>query len=188
MHTTNYTTQNGQKNPSQRATPSLSIVHNYISAFTTNKPNTPYTVIYSLGVVAVFLQVIVWQFTVFHVAHCFPLSAQCEHPLWGGGVDQKWTFVDKREGGQKVLTNLWTAVMDSPKALELGNNSSSLSIQWCATLRCDTIANVVITKSCQRLCHMAVVRLLANYKFSRSVQLLHVLEIPLHLYNYMTSI
>jgi len=33
------------------ATPFLSIVHYYISAFTTTKPDpTPYTVIYSLGV------------------------------------------------------------------------------------------------------------------------------------------
>jgi len=45
----------GKKNASQRATPSLSIVHNYVSAFTTNKPDsTPGTVIHSLGVVAVF--------------------------------------------------------------------------------------------------------------------------------------
>jgi len=45
----------GKKNASRRATPSLSIVHNYVSAFTTNKPDpTPCTVIYSLGVVAVF--------------------------------------------------------------------------------------------------------------------------------------
>jgi len=52
MHTTNYTTQ---KNASGRATPSLSIVHNYASAFTTNKPDpTPCTVIYSISVVAVF--------------------------------------------------------------------------------------------------------------------------------------
>jgi len=43
------------KNASQRATPSLSVVHNYFSAFTTNKPDpTPCTVINSLGVVAVF--------------------------------------------------------------------------------------------------------------------------------------
>jgi len=43
------------KNASGRATTSLSIVHNYVSAFTTNKPDpTPCTVIYSLGVVAVF--------------------------------------------------------------------------------------------------------------------------------------
>jgi len=35
----------------------LSVVHNYVSAFTTNKPDpTPGTVIYSLGVVAVFQQ------------------------------------------------------------------------------------------------------------------------------------
>jgi len=56
MHTTNYTTQ-GKKNASRRATPSLSIAHNYVSAFTTDKPvPTPCrpTVIYSLGVVAVF--------------------------------------------------------------------------------------------------------------------------------------
>jgi len=53
MHTTNYTIQ--KKNASRRATPSLSIIHNYVSAFTTNKPDsTPCTVIYSLGVVAVF--------------------------------------------------------------------------------------------------------------------------------------
>jgi len=73
MHTTNYTTQNGWKNASRRATPSLSIVHNYVSAFTTNKPDpTPCTVIYSLDVVAVFrhAQDIVWQFTVLHVANC----------------------------------------------------------------------------------------------------------------------
>jgi len=45
----------GKKNASRRATPCLSIVHNYVSAFTTNKPDpTPSTVIYSLGVVAVF--------------------------------------------------------------------------------------------------------------------------------------
>jgi len=44
-----------RKNASGRATPSLSIVHNYVSAFTTNNPDpTPCTVIYSLGVVAVF--------------------------------------------------------------------------------------------------------------------------------------
>jgi len=43
------------KNASRRPTPSLSIVHNYVSAFTTNKPDpTPCTVIYSLGVVEVF--------------------------------------------------------------------------------------------------------------------------------------
>jgi len=42
------------KNASGSATPSLSIVHNYVSAFTANKPDpTPCTVIYSLGVVAV---------------------------------------------------------------------------------------------------------------------------------------
>jgi len=36
----------GKKNASGRATPSLSIVHNYVSAFTTNKPDpTPCTVI-----------------------------------------------------------------------------------------------------------------------------------------------
>jgi len=41
------------KKASWRATPFLSIVHNYVSAFTTNKPDpTPCTVIYSLGVVA----------------------------------------------------------------------------------------------------------------------------------------
>jgi len=45
----------GKKNASRRATPSLSIVHNYVSAFTTNKPDpTLCTVTYSLGVVAVF--------------------------------------------------------------------------------------------------------------------------------------
>jgi len=45
----------GTKKARGRATPSLSIVHNYVSAFTTNKPDpTPCTVIYSLGVVAVF--------------------------------------------------------------------------------------------------------------------------------------
>jgi len=39
----------------QACNTSLSIVHNYVSAFTTNKPDpTPCTVIYSLGVVAVF--------------------------------------------------------------------------------------------------------------------------------------
>jgi len=73
MHTANNTTQNGQKNASRRATPSLSIGHNYVSAFTTDKPNpTPCTVIYSLGVVAVIrhAQDIVWQFTVLHVANC----------------------------------------------------------------------------------------------------------------------
>jgi len=44
-----------QKNANRRATPSLSIVHNYVSAFITDKPDTtPCTVIYSLGVVAVF--------------------------------------------------------------------------------------------------------------------------------------
>jgi len=38
----------GKKNASRRATPSLSIVHNYVSAFTINKPDpTPCTVIYS---------------------------------------------------------------------------------------------------------------------------------------------
>jgi len=43
------------KNANGRATPSLSIVHNYVCAFTTKKPDpTPCTVIYSLGVVAVF--------------------------------------------------------------------------------------------------------------------------------------
>jgi len=43
------------KNASRRATPSLSNVHNYVSAFTTNKPDpTPCTVVYSLSVVAVF--------------------------------------------------------------------------------------------------------------------------------------
>jgi len=42
------------KNASRRATPSLSIVHNYVSAFTTNKPNpTPCTVNYT-NVVAAF--------------------------------------------------------------------------------------------------------------------------------------
>jgi len=45
----------GKKNASGRATPSLSIVHNYVSAFTTNKPDPkPCPVIYSLSVVAVF--------------------------------------------------------------------------------------------------------------------------------------
>jgi len=45
----------GKTNASWRAKPSLSIVHNYVSAFTNNKPDpTPCTVIYSLGVVAVF--------------------------------------------------------------------------------------------------------------------------------------
>jgi len=61
------------KNASGRARPSLSIVHNYVSAFTTNEPDpTPRTVIYSLGVVAVFrhAQDIVWQFPVLHVANC----------------------------------------------------------------------------------------------------------------------
>jgi len=29
----------GKKNASRRATPSLSTVHNYVSAFTTNKPD-----------------------------------------------------------------------------------------------------------------------------------------------------
>jgi len=61
------------QNASRRATPSLSIVHNYVSAFTTNKLDpTPRTVIYSLGVVAVFghAQDIVWQFKVLHVANC----------------------------------------------------------------------------------------------------------------------
>jgi len=60
------------KKPKRRATPSLSIVHNYASAFTTNQPDpTPCTVIYALGVVAVFrhAQDIVWQFTVLHVAN-----------------------------------------------------------------------------------------------------------------------
>jgi len=44
----------------------LSIVHNYVSVFTTNKPDP------TLGVVAVFrhAQDIVWQFTVLHVANC----------------------------------------------------------------------------------------------------------------------
>jgi len=43
------------QNARPRATPSLSIVHNYVSAFTTNKPDvTLCTVIYSLSVVAVF--------------------------------------------------------------------------------------------------------------------------------------
>jgi len=43
-----------EKIASRRATPSVSIVHNYINAFT-NKPDpTPCTVIYSLGEVAVF--------------------------------------------------------------------------------------------------------------------------------------
>jgi len=43
------------KNASRRTTPSLSIVHNYVSTFTTNKPDpTPCTVIYSLGAVAIF--------------------------------------------------------------------------------------------------------------------------------------
>jgi len=61
------------KNASGRATPSLSTVHNYVSAFTTNKLDpTPCTVIYSLGVVAVFrhAQDIVWQVKVLHVANC----------------------------------------------------------------------------------------------------------------------
>jgi len=54
MHTTNYTTQL-LHNASRRATPSLSIVHIYVSAFTAIKQDpTPCTVIYSLGVVAVF--------------------------------------------------------------------------------------------------------------------------------------
>jgi len=45
----------GKKNASQHVIPSLSIVHYYVSAFTTNKPDpTPCMVIYSLGVVAVF--------------------------------------------------------------------------------------------------------------------------------------
>jgi len=45
----------GKKNASRRATPSLSIVYNYVSAFITNKPDpTLCTVIHSLGVVAVF--------------------------------------------------------------------------------------------------------------------------------------
>jgi len=45
----------GKKNASERATPSLLIVHNYVSAFITNKPDpTHCTVMYSLGVVAVF--------------------------------------------------------------------------------------------------------------------------------------
>jgi len=45
----------GKKNASGHATPSLSIVHNYISAFTTNKLDpTLCTVINSIGVVAVF--------------------------------------------------------------------------------------------------------------------------------------
>jgi len=73
MHTTNYTTKNGLKKASRRATPSLSIVHNYVSAFTNNKPDpTPCMVIYSLGAVAVFrhAQDFVWQFTVLHVANC----------------------------------------------------------------------------------------------------------------------
>jgi len=43
------------KKRKRACTPSLSIVHNYVSAFTTNKPDsTPCTVIYALGVVAVF--------------------------------------------------------------------------------------------------------------------------------------
>jgi len=61
------------KKRSRRSTPSLTIVHNYVSAFTTNKPDpTPCKVIYSLGVVAVFRydQDIVGQFTVLHVANC----------------------------------------------------------------------------------------------------------------------
>jgi len=59
------------KNASGRATPSLSIVHNYVSAFNTKKPDpTPCTV--KLGVVAVFrhAQDIVWQFPVLHVTNC----------------------------------------------------------------------------------------------------------------------
>jgi len=43
------------KNARRRATPSLSIVHIYVSAFTTNKPDPiTCTVIYSIDVVAVF--------------------------------------------------------------------------------------------------------------------------------------
>jgi len=59
------------KNASGRATPSLSIVYNYVSAFTTNKPEpTPITVIYSLGVVAVFCHAQDIVLTVLHVANC----------------------------------------------------------------------------------------------------------------------
>jgi len=52
MNTTNYTIK--KRKPACN-TFSINIVHNYVSAFTTNKPDpTHCTVIYSLGVVAVF--------------------------------------------------------------------------------------------------------------------------------------
>jgi len=55
----------GKKKASERATPSLSIVYNYVSAFNTNKPDPTYcTVIYLLGVVVFrHAQDIVWKFT-----------------------------------------------------------------------------------------------------------------------------
>jgi len=56
------------KNASGRATPSLSIVHNYVSAFTTNKPDpTLCTVIYSLGVVAVFRHALCKMLQYYHL-------------------------------------------------------------------------------------------------------------------------
>jgi len=84
MHwlTTNYTSirpRMGKKNASRRATPSLPIFHNYVSAFTTNKSDpTPCTVIYSLGVVAVFQQqrtqqnrTVLWEVSLFCILITF---------------------------------------------------------------------------------------------------------------------
>jgi len=66
------------KNASRRATPSLSTVHNYVSVFTINKPDpTPCTVIYSLGVVAIWRRMVVDILRRYHWLQRFDPTVWC---------------------------------------------------------------------------------------------------------------